>query len=143
MLQFNKKYFLLTIILFIIEVLIAVFVHDKIIRPYVGDILVVILIYCFIKSFFNFSVWKTAIGVLIFSFTIEFLQYFKVVKLLGLQSNHLAKTVIGTSFAWEDLVAYLIGIITVLIVEKRIHFSLIIILCSLIFGFSLPYSLYI
>ena len=99
MLQFNKKYFLLTIILFIIEVLIAVFVHDKIIRPYVGDILVVILIYCFIKSFFNFSVWKTAIGVLIFSFTIEFLQYFKVVKLLGLQSNHLANTVIGTSLA--------------------------------------------
>ena len=37
------------IIVFIIEAIIAVFIHDNFIRPYFGDVLVVVLIYCFIK----------------------------------------------------------------------------------------------
>lgn len=94
--------------------------HDKIIRPYVGDLLVVILIYCFIKSFFNFPIKQTAIGVLVFSFVIEFLQYFKLVDLLGLGHNKLARIVIGSSFAWEDLVAYALGILLVLFAEKKL-----------------------
>ncbi len=84
-----------------------------------GDLLVVILIYCFIKSFFIFSVKQTAIGVLIFSFAIEFLQYFKLVDLLGLEHNKLARIVIGSSFSWEDLIAYLAGILFVLFAEKK------------------------
>lgn len=119
MFQFNKKYFLLTVLLFIIELWIGIYMHDKIIRPYMGDLLVVILIYCFIKSFFTFSVKHTAIGVLIFSFAIEFLQYFKLVDLLGLEDNKLARIVIGSSFSWEDLMAYLAGILLVLFAENK------------------------
>lgn len=120
MLTFNKKYFLLTILIFAIEVLIALYVHDTIIRPYIGDVLVVILIYCFIKSFLKFPVLPVAIFVLLFSFTIEFLQYFNIVEKLGLQNSKIARTVIGTSFAWIDLVCYAVGIIIVLIAEKGI-----------------------
>jgi hypothetical protein len=120
MLIFNKKYFGLTILIFVIEVLIALYLHDKIIRPYIGDVLVVILIYCFIKSFFKFPVLPVAIFVLLFSFTIEFLQYFNIVEKLGLQNSKIARTVIGTSFAWIDLVCYSAGIIIVLIAEKGI-----------------------
>ncbi|REG96320.1 ribosomal maturation YjgA family protein [Flavobacterium aquicola] len=116
--SFNKKYFLLTILIFVIEVLIALFVHDKIVRPYIGDVLVVILIYCFIKSFLKLPVLPVAIFVLLFSFTIEFLQYVNIVGKLGLQNSKLARTVIGTSFAWIDLVCYIAGIIIVLIAEK-------------------------
>lgn len=50
-LRLNMKYLCAFIIVFIIEVLIALFINDKFIRPYVGDILVVVLIYCFIRSF--------------------------------------------------------------------------------------------
>jgi hypothetical protein len=118
MLTFNKKYFLLTVFLFIVEVLIALFVRDAIIRPYVGDVLVVILIYCFIKTFFNWPVVPVAIGVLLFAFTVEALQYFKVVELLGLQDSKLARIVIGTSFAWLDMLTYVIGIAAVILIEK-------------------------
>ncbi|WP_412476310.1 DUF2809 domain-containing protein [Flavobacterium sp. TBRC 19031] len=119
MLHFNKTYFGLTAILFLIEVVIALFVKDKFIRPYLGDLLVVILIYCFVKSFVKISVFKTALGVLLFAFTIEILQYCSLVKKLKLQHNTVAKTVIGTSFSWEDILAYIAGILIVLIAEKQ------------------------
>ncbi len=119
MFHFNKTYFLLTLLLFVIELLIGFFVHDQFVRPYIGDMLVVILIYCFIKSFCNTSVWATAIGVLIFSYTVEILQYFKVVEMLGLQKFAIARIIIGTSFSWLDLLVYSIGIAIVLWVELK------------------------
>ena len=118
MLTFNKNYFLLTVLLFITEVLIALYVHDNVVRPYIGDVLVVMLIYCFVKSFFNWPVFNTALLVLGFSFLIETLQYFNIVKILGLEHSSIARTVIGTSFAWIDLVAYTVGFVLVLIIEK-------------------------
>ncbi len=118
MLSFNKHYFLLTIIFLAIEIGIALYLHDAIIRPYVGDVLVVILIYCFVKSFLNVSVSKAAIGVLLFAFLIETLQYVAIVEKLRLQDNRLARTVIGTSFSWEDILAYIFGIASVVGVEK-------------------------
>jgi uncharacterized protein DUF2809 len=110
MLKFQLKYFIATIILFLVEVFIALFVHDKFIRPFFGDVLVVILIYCFIKSFINSPVVITAIAVLLFAYTIEVLQYFNIVKILGLQNSVSAKIVIGTSFECTDLLAYTFGV---------------------------------
>ena len=117
-LTFNKTYFGLSFILFLIEVLIALFINDSFIRPYLGDVLVVILIYCFIKSFFKLQVINLAVFVLFFAFTIEFLQYLNIVEKLNLENNKIAKTVLGTSFAWLDLVCYLIGIAIILLIEK-------------------------
>lgn len=118
MLHFNRTYFLLTVLFFLIEVSIALFVKDNFIRPYFGDVLVVILIYCFLKSFFKWSVRNTSVGVLLFAFGVETLQYFTIVEKLQLQDNNLAKTVIGTSFAWEDIIAYVVGIVMVIVAER-------------------------
>ena len=118
MLTFNRKYFLFAVIIFVIEVLIALYVKDRFIRPYVGDALVVILIFCFIKSFINLPVIPVAIFVLLFAFTIELLQYLKIVEKLGLQKSEFARVVIGTLFEWIDLVAYVVGIVVVVAVEK-------------------------
>jgi hypothetical protein len=117
-LKFNSSYFFLAILLFAIEVIIAVFVHDTIIRPYIGDFLVVILLYCMARSFLNTAVLPTAIAVLIFSFAIETTQYFHLVNVLGLQHSKLARVIMGNYFAWMDLVTYTAGIIVVLLVEK-------------------------
>lgn len=119
MLKFNFNYFIIAILLFIIEVLIAMFAHDQFIRPYFGDFLVVILVYCFVKSFLNTPFVKTAIAVLVFSFTIEILQYLDIVNKIGLGHSKLARTVIGTSFEWIDLIAYTLGIAFVIYVENR------------------------
>lgn len=92
--------------------------HDRFIRPYVGDYLVVFLIYCAVKTFFKASPIKVAIGVLLFSYTVEVLQYFNIVDRLGLAGNRLAKTVIGYGFEWLDLLAYTLGVITILLLER-------------------------
>ena len=120
MLKFNFNYFLIAILLFIVEVLIAIFAHDQFIRPYFGDFLVVILVYCFVKSFLNTPFLKTAIAVLVFSFTLEVLQYLDIVNKIGLGHSKLARTVIGTSFEWIDLSAYTLGIAFVIYVENRL-----------------------
>ncbi|MCW3112034.1 MAG: hypothetical protein JWR18_430 [Segetibacter sp.] len=117
MFTFQLRYFILAILLFVIEVLIAVFVDDNFIRPYFGDFLVVILLYCFLKSFWNISVKMTALFVLLFAFTIEVLQYLKFVKFVGLQDSKVANVVLGNSFAWSDIIAYTLGVLAVLAVE--------------------------
>jgi hypothetical protein len=115
---FNKHYFGFTILLFLVEVLIALFVNDTFVRPYLGAVLVVILIYCFIKSFFKLPVLTIATFVLIFSFTIEFLQFLNIVEKLHLEKSKIARTVLGTSFSWIDLLTYIIGIAIVIFIEK-------------------------
>jgi len=119
MLKFSLKYFLLALALFIVEVLIALYVHDSFIRPYAGDYLVVIFIYCVVRSIYQAPVTRVAAGVLIFSYLIEIGQYFHLVHLLGLQHNRAARIIIGTSFAWSDIVAYTLGVLTVILVEKK------------------------
>ena len=44
-------YLAASIIVFIIELIIALYVHDRIIRPYIGYMLVVVLVYCFVRVF--------------------------------------------------------------------------------------------
>lgn len=119
LLKFKPKYLIVAILVFIVEVMIALFVHDRFIRPYIGDVLVVVLIYSFAKSFLNLPVLPVAIGVLLFAFGTEVLQYFNIVERIGLGHSKLARIVIGTSFAWEDFLAYLVGVLFVIMVEKR------------------------
>ncbi len=115
---FNKKYFLFFLLLFLIEVGIALYINDNFIRPYFGDYLVVFLVYCFVMSFVEWNKFKIAFGVLLFAFTVEFLQYIDFVTVVGLQKNRLARTVIGTSFAIEDLLLYFLGYLTIISLEK-------------------------
>lgn len=116
--RFHKKYFLLTLFLFIIEIFIALYVKDSIIRPYGGDFLVVILLYFFVKTFWKGSNIQIAISVLLFAYLIEILQYFQLVKLLGLEGNRFAEIAIGTGFSWWDLLAYTLGILVVYFLDK-------------------------
>lgn len=120
MLTFNKAYLALSVLLFVTEILIALFVHDSFIRPYVGDALVVILIYCLVKSFLNLPVYLVCLVTLAFAYTIEFMQYLKIVETLRLEKSTLARIVLGTSFSKLDLLAYTVGIFIVWITEKRL-----------------------
>ena len=118
MICFQKRYFFITIALLLTEILIALFVRDNFIRPYIGDVLVVVLIYCFLKSFFKIKILPLALSVLVFAYVVETLQYFNVVEMLNLQHSKIARIIIGSSFAWLDILAYTLGISTVIVVEK-------------------------
>jgi hypothetical protein len=116
--HFNKKYLLLTILIFGIEVCIALFFKDTLVRPFVGDALVVILIYCFFRIFLRVSYRKLAFGVLLFACVIEILQYFDYVRLLGMENNRVISVMLGRTFEWLDFAAYFAGFLIILAVEK-------------------------
>jgi len=118
MLIFNKYYLLFALLLLGVEVYIALYLHDAIIRPFGGDFLVVILLYCLVKSFINFPVLLTAGWVLILAYAIEISQYFHLISMLGLQRSKLATLLLGTSFSYIDLLTYTLGILLVIIVEN-------------------------
>lgn len=119
MVTFNRKFFVWTLLIFTVEVLIALYVHDDVVRPYVGDVLVVVLMYCFFRSFLTASAKSVAVSALAIAFAIEFLQSMQLVERLGLERYRLARTVLGTSFSWMDLLMYTIGFAVVLLVEIR------------------------
>lgn len=119
MFTFNPKYFYFTLILFIIEICIAVFLDDTFIRPFIGDVLVVILIYCFIKSFWKINSSIAALSVFAFACVIEILQYFNFVNHFGWQKYKILAVALGSTFDWKDIIAYAIGIIIVLCLENR------------------------
>ncbi len=119
MIRFNRRYFLLALLFFIIEVLIALYVHDGFIRPYFGDFLVVFLVYFAMCSVLEAKRWKIALGVLLFAYGVETLQYFHFADRTGLSGNAVARTVIGTGFEWYDILAYTLGVAVILFIEKR------------------------
>ncbi|MEO6285752.1 MAG: DUF2809 domain-containing protein [Dyadobacter sp.] len=118
-LRFNKRYLILALVLFFTEVMIALFVHDSFIRPWGGDFLVVILLYCLLRGTSCTSVQVAAVVVLLFSYLIETLQFFQIVKMLGLETNVAASIVLGTRFSWSDIIAYTLGIVFILLIENR------------------------
>ncbi|MCK5727561.1 MAG: DUF2809 domain-containing protein [Thiotrichaceae bacterium] len=102
-------YIAATIVLFAIEVFIAIAIPaDSFIRHSFGDYLVVILVYCSVKSVFNIEPMRLAIAVCIFAFLIEFSQYIHVLDHLNI-NNNIIRIVLGTSFSFGDLVMYTLG----------------------------------
>ncbi|WP_117590715.1 DUF2809 domain-containing protein [Chryseobacterium sp. FH2] len=109
--KFTLKYFLLAIVILFIEVLIATKLKDIFfVRAYLGDVIVVMLIYTFIKSFIKINNnQKLILGIFIFSCLIEFAQYFNIAEKLGFQPGSLMYIVIGNSFSWIDILCYAVG----------------------------------
>lgn len=116
----NRNYIFIFLLLLIIEFAIAYFHFNWFIRGFVGDVLVIPLLYSFFKIFIKNNVTKTAISVLLFSFFVEILQYFKIAELLKIQSKVIL-TLIGSVFDVWDLVAYSIGFLILLLAERYFH----------------------
>lgn len=98
-----------TIILVFIEVMIALFVHDHIVRPYVGDIIVVIVIYTFMRIWISQGHKLLIPAIFIFSVLVELLQYINIVGILGLSDSRFFRILIGGVCDPKDIVCYAIG----------------------------------
>ncbi|WP_336686809.1 DUF2809 domain-containing protein [Chryseobacterium bernardetii] len=108
--QFSLKYLLISVFIFLIEVLIATELKDIFfVRAYLGDVIVVMLLYTLIKSFFRVNNEKLILGILIFSCLVELAQYFNIAEKLGFREGSLMYIVIGNSFSWIDILCYVAG----------------------------------
>ncbi|WP_370337655.1 DUF2809 domain-containing protein [Parvularcula marina] len=95
--------------LFLLLALIALYVRDDIIRPFGGDILVVIFLYFALRSVTNWPRAVSALIVLGFAVIIEVSQGLGLVERLNLDGNPLASVILGATFDPMDLLAYSIG----------------------------------
>lgn len=110
-------YGIIFIMLFMVEVLIGLYIHDNIIRPYVGDVIVVLVVYCFVRIIIPEGVKRMPLYVFVFATFVEGLQYFQLVKVLGLEDNTFAKVLIGSTFDVKDIVMYGVGCVVILICQ--------------------------
>lgn len=105
------------LLLFMTEAVIAIYVHDDFIRPYIGDVLVVAVVYCFVRIFVPDGMKYMPLYVFIFAAIVEVLQYFQLVKVLGLEENTFVRIIIGSTFDIKDIFCYFIGFILIVLWE--------------------------
>ena len=118
--QFNKNYLVLAHSLFLIELAIAFIIKTGFIRYTFGDYLCVILLYAIIRGCTNLSVWASSVVVLLIAYTVEFLQLTSFLTYINLDDSPTAKLIFGSTFHVTDLLAYALGLLTVLIAESPI-----------------------
>lgn len=108
--KFSLTYLLLSILIFLTEVLIATkLANIFFVRAYLGDVIVVMLLYTLVKTFVKMNNEQLILGILVFSCIIEFAQYFTIAEKLGFRSGSLMYIVIGNSFSWIDILCYAAG----------------------------------
>ena len=107
--RLRATYFAIFVAILCIEILIGVYVRDAFVRPYVGDVLVVVLIYCAVRVIFPTGIKLLPLYVFAFSCGVELLQLVDVVNLLGIPRGSLLAILIGSTFSVADLVCYAVG----------------------------------
>lgn len=120
--RFSFKYFLLSVILFLVEVVIATLLRDiYFVRAFLGDVLVVILVYTFMMAFFEPKNKALLLFcVFLFAVLVEVSQYFKLAEKLGFAEGSVAYIVLGNYFSWRDILCYAVGCLLVfLFINKK------------------------
>lgn len=102
-------YGLLFLLLLLTEICIALFVHDRFVRPYLGDVLVTVLLCCLCRVLFPEGISVLPAYVFLFAIAVEIGQYFDMVKLLGLDGIPFFSIIMGRSFSVLDIVCYAAG----------------------------------
>ena len=113
-------YIICFLVLLLTEVLIALYIDDRFIRPYFGDVLVTALVCSFCRIFAPKGIPTLPIYVFVFATFVEIGQYLNIVKLLGLENNIFFCTILGTSFSFIDLVCYAVGCLLFWAAEKAV-----------------------
>ena len=103
-----------------VEVGIALFVNDAFVRPYVGDMLVTLLLCCLCRVIIPDKIRMLPVYVFVFAACVEIGQYFDVVALLGLADNRILSIALGRTFSWMDIVCYAVGCVAAFLLDQII-----------------------
>lgn len=96
------------LILLAVEIYIGVYVHGGFVRSYLGDTLVVMLLWCIVRTVFPTGYYWLSGAVFIFAVLVELSQLLPLCDVLHIR-NHLIRVLMGTSYAFEDIIAYFAG----------------------------------
>ena len=110
-------YAVVFLILLVLEVLIALFVHDKLIRPYIGDVIVVMVLYVAVRMVKPEGFKFLPLYIFLFATLVEYSQFFKLTELLNVKNNAFLRVLIGSVFDVKDILSYGIGCILLGIYE--------------------------
>lgn len=101
-------HFAVFLLLLLAEVCIALYVHDSFVRPYLGDVLVVVVLYFFLRIFIPENhIWLPG-AIFLFAVLAEILQYFHLAELLGI-TNPVLRILLGSVFDVKDILCYGVG----------------------------------
>ena len=106
-------YLLATVVLIAVEVLIALYVHDSFVRPYLGDVLVVIVVYTFVRIFLPEGCPFLPLWIFLFAACVEGLQAIHIADKLGLGKSRFFRTLIGGTCDIRDIICYAVGCLVV------------------------------
>jgi Protein of unknown function (DUF2809) len=113
-------YFIAAAIFLMIEIAIALGIGGAFIRGSVGDILVIVLIYCLLRTSPIFPPITAAITAVATGFLVEALQYINITERLGIQAGSILYIIIGNTFSPHDLLMYLVGGVLALTIDRYI-----------------------
>jgi hypothetical protein len=107
--SWRPGYAVVALLLFLMEVAIALWVRDAFVRPYLGDALAVILVYLVLRAITTWRVIPAALIALGVGLAVEIGQAMNLLDLLDLSGHAVARVVFGTSFSIGDIVCYAAG----------------------------------
>lgn len=113
-------YGVIAFLLFLAEVIIALYCEPGFIRSYFGDVLVTILLCSLVRVVFTKSVLAVPL-VFAFSVFVEWTQYMHLASFLGVENTVLG-VIMGTSFSWWDILCYLSGCVIFSLSEYIIYY---------------------
>ena len=97
-----------------VEILIALFVQDSFVRPYVGDVLAVICVY-FLLRIITVKTHYLSIPVTLFAFCVELVQITNLSEIIPKPFD----IVLGGTFDFADLLCYLVGGAACFFIDKK------------------------
>lgn len=118
-LHFSFKNFIIASIIFLIEAFIGLYSTDQFVRPYLGDVIVVLFVFYALKTIIKTSNLRLAVASLLIAYLVEWSQHLQLISRLGLQNKLWAKLILGTSFSWTDILCYTVGFLIILFVHRK------------------------
>jgi uncharacterized protein DUF2809 len=118
---FRPNYLVVATALFVVEVAIARgYIPGAFVRNSVGDVLVIALLYFFVRGVTRSTCSVALVAVLAVGLTAEVLQYLHLADLLGLKQGSLPYVVLGNTFSYSDLLMYGIGGVLAVWLDLRV-----------------------
>ncbi len=106
--KIRLTYVALFLLLFAVELCIALFIKDKFIRPYVGDILVIPLLCSFFRIIAPQKPRFLGLYTVLLGVIAEIMQLCRLDEMLGVEGTAIG-IILGSTFDIKDIICYIIG----------------------------------